>query len=379
MCITAYSLVMGCIWTSVLTIAMRAIQKGKRTFQYFGVSNLVILYLFCVLRMTVPIELPMTKVVSVGKLYNTLTLFLTKKVIGERVCVGHFFLMVWCFGTVIRLFWTIWDYRIAKRMLCVCTMKQEGVECELLKVLQNKAGDKRKIRIYRTPFKVPMEMGVLHPVILLPDREYEQQNLYYIMKHEYTHILNHDTTVKLLLNLWGCIFWWNPIAYLLNTDIEDTLELKCDLKAIGGLENEERAAYLSAILDVIQNTAKKEGEISNKGYDGEQIKKRFRCIVQCSEMTKWGKANYKKHMAAVIMIYIIMFCASYCVVFQSKFDVPIEEEVMGENVYLIDPKTTFLQKREGGEFYDVITEEKMITVVDEKTAMWMQGEGFEIR
>ncbi len=376
MCITAYSLVMGCIWTSVLTIVMRAMQKGKRTFQYFGVSNLVILYLFCIFRMTVPIELPATKVVSVGNLYNIVTYFFTKKIIGGRVYVGYFFLTVWCLGTVIKLFRMIQDYRIAKQTLGVCTMKQQGMECELLKMLQNETGDKRKITIYMTPFEMPMEMGILHPIILLPDREYKERNLYYIMKHEYTHILNRDTTVKLLLNLWGCIFWWNPIAYLLNTDIEDTLELKCDLKAAGGLRYEERAAYLSAILDVIQNTADKEDEISNKGYDGEKIKKRFRCIAQCSDMTKRGTVKYKIYKAAVIMIYIIMFCASYCVVFQSAFEAPAEEVMTEGNVYYLEPENTFLREREG--MYEIIYQEKCISVIDEKNAMLMKKDGFEI-
>ncbi len=376
MCITAYSLVMGCIWTSVLTIVMRVIQKGKRTFQYFGVSNLVILYLFCVFRMTVLIEFPVTKVVSVGNLYNAVTQFFTKKVIGGRVCIGYFFLMLWCFGAVIKLIWMIRDYRKVNRMLCACVMKEEGMECELLKMLQNEEGDKRKIRIYRTPFEVPMEMGILHPIILLPDREYKERNLYYIMKHEYTHILNRDTTVKLLLNLWGCIFWWNPIAYLLNTDIEDTMELKCDLKVAGGLRYEERAAYLSAILDVIQNTADKEDEISNKGYDGEKIKKRFRCIAQCSDMTKRGTAKYKIYKAAVVMIYIIMFCASYCVVFQSAFEAPTEE-VMGKNIYYLEPENTFLREKEG--MYEVIYNNQCVGVVEKEAAFMLQESGFEVK
>lgn len=375
MCITAYSLVMGCIWTSVLMVLMRAMQKGKRTFQYFGVSNLVILYLFCIFRMTVPIELPVTKVVSVGKLYNAVTHFFTKRIIG-RVCVGHLFLIIWCCGTVIKLLWMIRDYKSAKRTLCICSMKREGMECELLRMLQDKVGDKRKIRIYRTPFDVPMEMGILHPVILLPDREYKEQNLYYIMKHEYTHILNHDTTVKLLLNLWGCIFWWNPIAYLISTDVEDTLELKCDLKAVGGLKQGEKAAYLSAILDVIQNTAK-EGESSNKGYDGERIKKRFLCIVQCSEITEWGKTNYKIRMAAVIIIYIIMFCASYCVVFQSAFEAPAEEVMTEGNVYYLEPENTFLREREG--MYEVIYNNQCVGVVEKESAFMLQESGFEIK
>lgn len=377
MCITAYSLVMGCIWTSVLTIIMRAIQKGKQTFWYFGVSNLLILYLFCIFRMTVSIELPVTKAVSMGNVYNAVTHFCTKKIIGSMFSVGHVFLLIWCIGTVIKLFWLIRDYQNANRMLCVCTMKREGMACELLEKLQSETGDKRKIRIYMTPFDVPMEMGILHLVILLPDREYKEQNLYYIMKHEYTHILNHDAAVKLLLNLWMCIFWWNPIAYLLNVDIEDTLELKCDLKAAGGLERGEKAAYLTAILEVIRNTTKKGGEESRKVYGGEKIKKRFRCVSECPKMTAKEKGKYNMHRAAAIVAYIILFCASYSVVFQSAFDAPIEEVMTEENVFILEPETVFLQEKERR--YEIIYQGQCISVIDKEGALLMKEEGFIIK
>lgn len=385
MCITAYSLVMGCIWTSVLTIVMRAMQKGKRTFQYFGVSNLVILYLFCIFRMTVPIELPITKVVPVEAVYNVVTHLCTKIKIGSTISIGYLFPVIWFCGTVIKLFLLIKDYQTAKRMLYTCTMVHEGAVCDLLETLQRESGDKRKIKVYRTPFNVPMEMGILHPVILLPNKEYERQDLYYIMKHEYTHILNRDALVKLLLHLWSCIFWWNPTAYLLNINIEDTLEIKCDLKAAGGLQSEEKAAYLSSILKVIQGNAKKcesachvnNGNTLYKTYDGDKIRKRFLCVSNCSGAAQMEETKYKIHMAAMIMIYMILFCASYSVVFQSKFDVPMEEVITEDNVYYIEPETVFLREKNGE--YEVMYKNQCISVVDKDAALLMKEEGFEIK
>ena len=95
MCITPYSFVMGCIWTSILTIIMRAIQKSKWTLQYFGVNNLLILYAFCIFRMTIPIEFSATKVVPVEAVYNAVTYLCTKIKIGGTIPAGYLFIIIW--------------------------------------------------------------------------------------------------------------------------------------------------------------------------------------------------------------------------------------------------------------------------------------------
>ncbi|MBD5470416.1 MAG: M56 family metallopeptidase [Lachnospiraceae bacterium] len=385
MCITAYSLTMACIWTSVLVVIMYAIQKNKRTLQYFGINNLLILYGFCIIRMLVPIELPITKTVPMEIIYNTMTRLCTTETIGSSVLIGDVILMIWGCGTVISLCLLIKDYRMTKQILRVCTVKKEGMAYELLRKLQEKKRDKRKIEIYTTPYAVPMEIGILHPAILLPDREYQEQDLYYIMKHEYTHILNHDSTVKLLLNLWRCIFWWNPIAYLLCNNIEDTLELKCDFIVVGKSGKEEKAKYLSAILHTLQNVPN-EKEQNNlpqninalyKAQSKSETLKRFRSVSEYAELTEQTNAKHQKYIAVMLVVYTMIFCVSYGFVFQSKFDPPIEEVITEENIIEIRQDNTFL--REKGDRYEIIYEGQCIGDVGKDSALSMQKNGFEIR
>ncbi len=61
------------------------------------------------------------------------------------------------------------------------------------------------------------------------EQELHRAELRYVLLHEYTHFLNHDTVVKLLVTLFCIIFWWNPVVYLLQKDLEQNLEIKCDL------------------------------------------------------------------------------------------------------------------------------------------------------
>ena len=385
MCITAYSLTMACIWTSVLAVMMYVIQKNIRTLQYFGINNMLILYGFCIIRMLVPIELPITKTVPVEIFYNTMTRLCRAETIESGILIGDVLLMIWGCGTIICLCFLIKDYQMTKRELRACAVRANKRAYNILEILQEDRKDKRKIEVYTTPYAVPMEIGILYPIILLPDREYREQDLYYIMKHEYTHILNHDTTVKLLLNLWSCFFWWNPITYLLRKNMENMLELKCDLSVVEKLGKEKRAEYLSAILHAIQNAAKetkqnclpKKINALYKVHSRAETLTRFRCVSEYAELTEQTKAKYKKHIAVMFGVYIIVFCASYGFVFQSRFDVPPEEIITKENIFEIRPDNTFLREKKGR--YEIICENQNIGDVGEDAALMMEEEGFEIR
>lgn len=385
MCITAYSLTMACIWTSVLVVIMCAIQNNKRTLQYFGINNMLILYAFCIIRMLVPIELPHTKMIPLETLYNTATHLCRNTIVDESLRVSDVLLFAWGVGILVCVFELIKDYQTTKQNVRACTIQTEGLAWELLGKLQKEEGDERKIEVYRTPYEVPMVVGILHPAILLPDREYQEADLYYIMKHEYTHILNRDTTVKLLLNLWSCVFWWNPITYLLYNNMEKTLELKCDFTVVGELGKDEKVKYLSAILHAIQNVSKgnerknlpKSINTLYKAHSQSEILKRFECVSKYSEMTAGTKARYRKYIAVMVVVYSIIFCASYGFVFQSRFDAPTEEVVTEEGIYELRPDNMYLRKK--GEMYEIIYKNKCIGVIDETSALLMQEEGFGIK
>lgn len=384
--ITAYSLTMACLWTSVVALIMRATQMRKRSLQHFGMNSIFILYAFCVIRLLLPIEIPRTKVIPVEGVFNTATLLLTKTVIGDAFQVKDVLLIIWGCGTLFKLVLLRKDYRATKKMLCNLPIQNEGTAYELLECLQKQRGDKRKIQIYTTPFLVPMETGIWHPAILLPNREYVKQDLYYIIKHEYTHILHHDTLIKLLLNLCKCIFWWNLVIYLINKDIENTLELKCDLTIAREMGENEKAQYLSAILSVVQSVEREKAQrrlpqnintLCN-AYGQDIIVKRFHSVSEYRAMKGREKLRYQMYTAVVIMVCVIVYRMSYSFVFQSNFETPMEEMMKGEGiVHILELETTFLKEKEGR--YEVICENQCIGVVEENVALWMQEQGFEIR
>lgn len=376
--ITAYSVATAWIWTSLLTIIICTIQQNRKTLQYFGVRNLLILYGFCILRTIAPIELPITRVIPVKGVYNIMTRFCVKPLIGVFIPAGYVLLAVWGSVTAVKLCVLAKDYWKSNHMFYYFPVQYDNPGQRVLEKLQSELGDHRKITVYRTSLTVPMETGIWHPKILLPDQSYTQQQLYYIIRHEYIHILHHDTVIKLIINLWTCVFWWNPVTYLLNRNMENILELNCDFAVVNSLDHEKRAEYLSTILYVMKSGKKpfsnrhlpKSMNALYKLHDDARLIKRFHIISECGNMTEMAQKRYKLKLRILSAVYIAVFLFSYCFVIQSKFEVPAEEMTKEVDDYYIEPEKIYL--RQNGNMYEVVTENGEIIIIDEVTAMSMK-------
>lgn len=381
--ITAYSVAMAWIWTSLLTVIIYIIQRNRKVLHYFEVRNLLILYGFCILRTVMPIELPITQVIPMKGIYNVVTHFCVKPLIGDTIPTGYVLLGIWGGVAVVRLCMLIKDYWMTNHMLRYFSIQNNDSIQRILERLQNEHGDCRKIAIYKTSFTVPMETGIWHPKILLPDQNYTHQQLYYIIRHEYTHILNHDTTIKLMINFWICIFWWNPITYLLNANIENTMELNCDLTTTNSLDDEKKAEYLSTILYVMKSRKKpfdnkhflKRMNALYRSHSDTELVKRFRTVSECGNMTEMEQKRHNLHLRTLSAAYIVVFLLSYCFVIQSKFEVPAEEITKDADDYYIEPEKISL--RQNGNVYEVVSDKGEVIIIDEETAMQMRDLGLE--
>lgn len=100
--------------------------------------------------------------------------------------------------------------------------------------------------------KAPMGLGLFHQMILLPCAKYSQEELRNILLHEYTHFHAGDLWIRFFLCLFQGLFWWNPAVYLLQNDVEELLELRCDLHVTENMSVREKAAYLDVVLKAVK-------------------------------------------------------------------------------------------------------------------------------
>lgn len=93
----------------------------------------------------------------------------------------------------------------------------------------------------------PMAYGLLWPVVLLPENTdwSDEDQLTYVLTHEYVHIRRGDLGWKLLLTAALCIHWFNPLVWIMYFRANQDLELACDeaVVRILGLDNRKNYAY----------------------------------------------------------------------------------------------------------------------------------------
>ena len=99
-------------------------------------------------------------------------------------------------------------------------------------------------------FAVPLTVGWLRPKILLPLewREWDREKLDAVLAHEGAHVRRRDGLVAALAGINRCIFWFHPLAWLLERKLTLLAELACDESCVATVGNRE--SYARLLLDM---------------------------------------------------------------------------------------------------------------------------------
>lgn len=260
MLITEYSFLMAVFWSSVVLVILAAALKKKVFIKYFGVSSLVFIYAMCVIRLVIPIELPFVHIIElpgvVSKI-NDVIILEEREFAGISFKAVDLFSLIWVIGIVITAISEVILYRKALKKW-VWIRKSENEQCErAFTSAQLKFNKKINVNIWRSKqVQVPMGVGVIRKQIIIPDSIKSEKQLFGVVLHEYAHFLNHDILIKVLYQIFCCVFWWNPCVYLLKKNLDQVLEIKCDLTVIDLMDKKECVEYLETILYLIQENKK---------------------------------------------------------------------------------------------------------------------------
>lgn len=257
--ITFFSLLMSVIWSSALIILNHICRKKPFFIREFGVTNLLCLYLFSMIRMMVPYEFSFARILPATGAFNSL---------HKSVYIDKMGFMQMSFLSILAVVWMgvaatlvlrfIFRYRRAAKEFSSYAIREDEQCRRIFNCIVNESGIQAKINIRRSKhIHIPMGVGIFHKSILLPDEDYDDTELYYILRHEFTHFKNHDLVIKILIHIFCCIYWWNPMVYLLKKDMAQALEIKCDLDVTDSLEDRDKAEYLATIVTVLRSAGKR--------------------------------------------------------------------------------------------------------------------------
>lgn len=222
----------------------------------------------------------------------------------------------------------------------------------------------------------PFGFGVFRKRILLPRKDYTEEELHYILLHEYTHFINRDIPVKLMVSLFCMFFWWFPVSHLLKRDLEQTLEIKCDLSVAKHLNKRDRACYLQTILTTlcknnVQNTIPFSATAlyNGNGNADVEVEERFAAVMNCG-----SGIVHRAAIALIVFIFGFLLCISYSVISQPSFEAPESTE---PDAIDFDPSNAYIKKEADGSYWLYVDDIPQVSIKEDEAAFY-RNLGFTI-
>lgn len=365
-------------------------RSGKYILELSGVAPLLIIIIGAALRCFVPIDIPVfTRVIQHEGWLAKLDAGLRTPIIYGHITPLAIILGVWIIGTLIASFTTIWSYRTHMDKV------RSYLPSENPAILSAAEAAARKLQLPVPTVcpiskgKSPSIQGLRHPVILIPENVYSEEDYRYVFYHELMHWKEHDMWIKLLVCALNCIFWWNPCSYLLRINLNRTLELRCDQSVSRLLQYPEKLEYIEVLKKTFNSLPTK--------------RKRFRLgsftISEFAACPKKFCRNPKKHITVkradlimntsyqkkynrvipvvTLIIMTAVFIFSYSFIIQPHYDVPKDEIVTDKVTEEVSAENSYLVKNPDGT-YTLYVDNIAVANVDEKYVDMMKKDGFTI-
>lgn len=106
----------------------------------------------------------------------------------------------------------------------------------------------KKAIVYSPDAASPLSIGLFKRRIVLPQRQYTDEELKLILRHETTHLIREDNGTKFYLSFLSACYWFLPTSWLGLSRAAEDMELCCDEIATARLTPEERKQYAELLL-----------------------------------------------------------------------------------------------------------------------------------
>ena len=372
---------MAVFWSGILIGIIYCMRKKNLFVKSFGIGSIVSLYLFCLLRMFLPFNFTFTKGMQMRGLFSDIfyALYLDKRQIGNYyVTLLDGLILLWIVVALFLFGKFLYEYCKTCRMLQKAG-EEESQSMEVMRKVYELKGKRREVVVLRSKeVNMPMGMGIWKRRIVLPKQEYKDEELYYILLHEYTHFINGDLLIKFMVQAFCCIFWWNPILYLLVKDLDQSLEIKCDLCITEKLSSIETSEYLQTIVATLKAAGERKRRIGFNGTVALGKGKRNELLERFEYVLKNQKSKDQGRKAIVVWIVAVcaVWFASYAVVPLPSYEAPIEENITEPGTVEMTPENTYVIYENG--IYKIFVNGKLDGTCKKKYADLLEKSGFEI-
>lgn len=379
--ITFFSILMTFFWSSVLIALFYLLRKKFALLDVCGITGMIILYIFCMVRMFLPIEFPWTKTITNDSLYNWLYSLLWCElfnVFDKKIFIYQIILFVWVFIALYLVVKYLVQYIRIASFFGSLKASDDLKMIEVLNEIQQKANRKQRVTLVKTAVvRVPCCIGIIKKRIIIPDKEYSDDELYYIILHEYSHLINNDMLLKILTNIICFVYWWNPFVYLLKKDLIQGMEIRCDQLVVGQLNIKRRSEYLQVLFKEFCASGKEGDAKKDSTVIMQLMENHSQSLIERFEIVADVKKKTDKFMNLLVCIAAIgILIISYSFIIQSKFE-PQKAEIEEKRGYEVNVLNSYILIGENRRYY-LVSEEGKLEINDEE-AQFLMSNGFEVK
>jgi len=348
--ISWFSFFMAVLWFSIFTLLLYVFSRRTAFILRFGLLPLFCLIVTSLVRLLFSYDFRFSKVISSYKLIPALESALQKPLLaaGGAAATGFDLLVaLWLSVAAILLLRLLLRYvRLARTVRRLPRADLPG-----LRALLARAGIPGAELAFSERTGIPFMTGFFRPVAVLPARDYDEDALADILAHEARHFLSHDLWIKLLVNLVCCVFWWNPASYLLRRVCERTMELRCDGRVSAQFTEEARRHYFGTILSFYRDLQERQAALPGAPVCAASFvvpEKDWEVLQRFRFGLRHGRTRNRLTAAGLCAAVLLLFLASYAVIFQPAYPSPTEED--GYEIYTVTLDGSYLVKNPDGTY-----------------------------
>lgn len=216
----------------------------------------------------------------------------------------------WIVGTIFVLISNIY-----KQIMFYKKMKNIKYKIEDEYIIDTLEKEKQALNIKRNinMFKVnglssPALIGFIKHKIIIPNKDYNQEEIKWILRHELIHFKRKDNLLKLLLMIASAIHWFNPLVKILNKYFKEQCELSCDEKVVDKFSIDEVKSYAFVLVNSLRYKNTLKSTFCSSQFNNDEIKlikSRVEKILDSNKYKNGTSISIFIAMIAVISMFSI--------------------------------------------------------------------------
>lgn len=324
------------VYTALLTgnlilAALTFFLFRKKTLVNFSLTGLGIFFILVVTRMFFPFELPITTNIYFPKpVSKVISDFLHPQfTIGEHIyAFWDFFVVIWFFVFLVLFF----RFLLAAHKFHHF-MQTHGKSVDpndirqftLNRILKEEPGKRCISLLSLSGLQTPMvyRRGLQYWIVLPENLDVSERDLFFILKHELSHIRHHDLTLKTVISVLCMFYWWNPLNYFLKRNTSLLLELRID--RVLASSPDATAAYLKCLLKVAQQSTLSTASPNTIAFCSSNhslLTRRFELLMQQNQRSV--RSSLKKMFP--VLISAALYVGSFFFILEPHYISPEDEE-----------------------------------------------------